>query len=293
MQLSNNLLVCATLIAATVAQTSTTTSLHFTSIPTSLVAGVKQTIGWAGGNGNGVNVILQQGPADNLQDVPIAPIASGDEGTSTTWTPPKSLPDAGNYALRIEQGEDTVNYSGMLQLFGGCSTCPTDAVAALASTSTSISSTRSATASSPSSTASSGPKSGVVTPDVSSGTKSSSNSTGAAGSSANSTTTGSSVNSTMSTGSTANTTLSGTNSTTNSTTKSTTSSAKLHATSSKSSSSSSSTSSSTSSSSSETTSSSTGSSTSPSTTKKSSGVTVAASNFALVLCAIVGIVYLG
>lgn len=54
MHLTNALLVCATFVAATVAQnpTTTTTSLHFTSIPTSLVAGVKQTIGWAGGNGN-------------------------------------------------------------------------------------------------------------------------------------------------------------------------------------------------------------------------------------------------
>ncbi|KAL9135973.1 MAG: hypothetical protein Q9175_002816 [Cornicularia normoerica] len=296
MQLMNTLFISAILITATVAQTPTSTSLHFTSIPTALVAGVKQTIGWAGGNGNGVNIILQQGPADNLQDVPITPIATGQEGNSTTWTPPKSLPDAGNYALRIEQGEDSVNYSGMLQLFQGCSTCPTNAVAALASTSTS--STGSATASPPSSTASSGSNSGVVTPVVAPGSKSSNNSTGAAGSSGNSTITGARLNSTTGTGGMANTTVFGTNSTTNSainsTTNSTMSSATLHATSSPSSSTSSSTSSSSkSSSSSESTSSSTGSSASPSATKKSSGVTVAASNFALVLCAIVGVVYLG
>ncbi|CAF9920139.1 hypothetical protein IMSHALPRED_004825 [Imshaugia aleurites] len=279
MQISNTLFVCATLIAAAVAQSASTTSLHFTTIPTSLVAGVKETIGWEGGDGSAVNVVLQQGPYDNLQDVSIPPIASGSEGTSVTWTPPKSLPDAGNYALRIEQGEDTVNYSGMLQLFGGCSTCPTDAVAALASASTG-----SATAPSTSSTASSSATSGVAAPVVASGSKSSSNSTASSG---NSTTTGASMNSTMSSGSMANMTMPGTNSTTNSTS----SSAKLHATSSKSSSSSSS--SSTSSSSTSSTSSSTGSSTSPSSTKKSNGVTVAASNFALVLCAIVGVVYLG
>ncbi|KAM0802472.1 hypothetical protein BDR22DRAFT_131931 [Usnea florida] len=287
MQLFNTLVFGATLIAATVAQTPTTTSLHFTSIPTALVAGVKQTIGWAGGNGNGVNIILQQGPADNLKDVPIPPIASGQEGNSTTWVPPKSLPDAGNYALRIEQGEDSVNYSGMLQLFQGCSTCPTDAAAALATTSKT--STGSATVSSPSSTASSASKSSVGAPIVAPGSKSSSNSTGATGLSGNSTTTGSSTNSTLGTGgSMSNMTMSVTNSTTNSTTNS----AKLHATSSKPTSPSSTSSSSSSSSSSQSTSSSTGSSNSPTPTK-SNGVTVAASNFALVLCAIVGIIYLG
>lgn len=51
MQFSNILFVCATLVAVTVAQTATTTSLHFTTIPTALVAGVKQTIGWSGGDG--------------------------------------------------------------------------------------------------------------------------------------------------------------------------------------------------------------------------------------------------
>ena len=52
MLLSNTIFICATLIAAAVGQTPTTTSLHFTSTPDSLVADVKQTIGWAGGNGN-------------------------------------------------------------------------------------------------------------------------------------------------------------------------------------------------------------------------------------------------
>ena len=50
MHFSNTLFACATLIAVAVAQAPTTTTIHFTTVPTSLVAGEKQNIGWAGGN---------------------------------------------------------------------------------------------------------------------------------------------------------------------------------------------------------------------------------------------------
>ena len=69
MHLSSPLFACATLIALTVAQTPTTTSLHFTSIPTSLVAGVPQTIGWAGGNGNVGPLLSDLDPTSWLIDV--------------------------------------------------------------------------------------------------------------------------------------------------------------------------------------------------------------------------------
>ncbi|MCJ1449788.1 hypothetical protein MMC28_000116 [Mycoblastus sanguinarius] len=127
----------ASCAVATIAQS--TSRIAFTALPTSVTAGQPVTLQWGGGDGTAVTITLQQGTTTNLQTVQI--ITGSATGTSYTWTPSTSLPNAQNYALRIQQGDSDPNYTGMITLTGGSSSSNTNAVSVLSSASASASAT--------------------------------------------------------------------------------------------------------------------------------------------------------
>ncbi|KAK0511166.1 hypothetical protein JMJ35_006718 [Cladonia borealis] len=258
--LARTLLACATFVVAAVAQS---TMIAFTNPPANITAGKSVDLTWAGGDGSPVTLTLQQGLPSDLQTVLL--VTGSATGTSYTWNVPSSLPDASNYAFKIQQGDNPPNYTGMITLTGGSTTGPTLAVSALASSSsTSTSASVSAT-----STVGTNPASGgVVGGGSSNGTSSSGNATTTAPAAVG---TGASGSAATGTALSRNTTMS-------------------HATLTSSSSSSSSAAATSSSSSTGT---STSSSPSPSSSKTSAAITLATSNFALLCAAVVGIAYLG
>ncbi|KAK3167086.1 hypothetical protein OEA41_010211 [Lepraria neglecta] len=146
--LGKTLLMFATFVVAAVAQGR----IAFTVLPTNLTAGQPVKLEWGGGDGSAVTLTLQQGTTDNLQTVQL--ITGDASGFSYTWTPSISLPDAENYALKIQQGDAEPNYTGMITLTGGSTSGPTNAISALASSTASGSS--SATSSVPTNPASGG-----------------------------------------------------------------------------------------------------------------------------------------
>ncbi|KAL2036862.1 hypothetical protein N7G274_010405 [Stereocaulon virgatum] len=257
------ILACATFVVATVAQSR----IAFTVLPTNIVAGQPVTIQWGGGDNSPVTLILQQGSVNNLQTVEL--ITGSATGTSYTWTPETSLPNADNYALKIVQGDQPPNYTGMIALTGGSTSGPTNAISALAS------STGSSSASVPTNPASGGVVGGGS--NSSNATTTMAMGTGVVGSGASgsaATGTAMSRNTTMSMA-----TLSSSASMASKVSASSASAASATATSSSGSGLGSG--------------SSTSSGTSPSSSSKSGAVSVAASNFALLCAAVVGVAYLG
>ncbi|KAL8746419.1 MAG: hypothetical protein Q9190_001556 [Brigantiaea leucoxantha] len=154
MHFITSLFVAATTVAGAIAQTSN--RIAFTSTPSVVTAGSPTTIRWGGGDGSPVTIILERGEAEDLRFVDLVvgkkPHFSSsssssslprtttttttnraartflwgkkktDElsfGNSYTWTPKKSLTNGDNYALKISQGIEPDNYSGMFSVTGG------------------------------------------------------------------------------------------------------------------------------------------------------------------------------
>ncbi|OHF01356.1 extracellular matrix protein [Colletotrichum orchidophilum] len=75
-------------------------------------AGQPFVITWSDASGP-VTLTLKNGPSTDLKTV--STIASGQSGTSFTWTPSSSLP-TDQYAIEIEDGSGTPNYSEQFTL---------------------------------------------------------------------------------------------------------------------------------------------------------------------------------
>ncbi|KAG7293066.1 hypothetical protein NEMBOFW57_003112 [Staphylotrichum longicolle] len=94
---------------ATVAQ-----AVKLTNSDWNVVAGEAFTIRWTDAEG-GVSIRLKSGPANSLQTV--QEIASGQSGESLTWTVPTNL-DTAQYAIEIEDGSGSINYSVQFSISG-------------------------------------------------------------------------------------------------------------------------------------------------------------------------------
>ncbi|KAI0973043.1 hypothetical protein F4678DRAFT_427695 [Xylaria arbuscula] len=81
-------------------------TIHFTMTEINVFADEPFTLTWEGAEGP-VEIVLQDGPSDNLKTVEV--IDSGDSGDSYIWTPSDDLP-SGTYHFQISDGEE-VNYS--------------------------------------------------------------------------------------------------------------------------------------------------------------------------------------
>ncbi|KAK2758723.1 hypothetical protein FQN54_003413 [Arachnomyces sp. PD_36] len=162
MQLFKTLFAGAALIATAAAQGR----LRFTSFTPSVEVGDPVTITWAGGMdaiAQPVTIKLRQGESTNLEDVAV--LTSTGTGGSYTWIPDTTLPEATNYALQINQGDD-INYTGLFAIKGGSPAAPTTVTTATAvptTTEVSDSSSYSVTPSSGSPTTSLTPSSTLVT----------------------------------------------------------------------------------------------------------------------------------
>ena len=142
--LFSKIFACASVIATAIAQS--TSRIAFTVLPQTIQAGQDITLHWGGGDGSPVTLTLQQGTTQNLQTVEL--LTGSASGYSYTFKVPTNLPNADNYAFRIQQGDSEPNYTGMIALIGGTTTGPTNAVSAMATSAGSASSTASAAKSS-------------------------------------------------------------------------------------------------------------------------------------------------
>ncbi|KAI4126171.1 MAG: hypothetical protein LQ341_006905 [Variospora aurantia] len=100
-----SLLIGALAVVAVSAQSSTTSSLiaFTTSPPSSVVAGELVVLGWEGGDpSQPVAITLRSGNADDLQIVDV--VIGSTTGTSFTWPVPSNLADRNDYTLSISQG---------------------------------------------------------------------------------------------------------------------------------------------------------------------------------------------
>ncbi|KAL9022635.1 MAG: hypothetical protein Q9185_000213 [Variospora sp. 1 TL-2023] len=119
-----SLFIGALAVVAVSAQSTPTSSLiaFTTSPPSSVVAGELVTLGWEGSDpSQPVTITLRSGNADNLQTVRL--VTGKKIGTSLLWTVPSDLPDGNDYTLSITQGftptEETTNYTGRFRITGG------------------------------------------------------------------------------------------------------------------------------------------------------------------------------
>ncbi|PBP26280.1 extracellular matrix protein [Diplocarpon rosae] len=118
MQFTLAVVAAATLSLANAAVQLTNGPATFNS---GVTAGTPLEITWSGAEGP-VTLTLKSGESTNLKTVEV--IASGQTGTSYTWTPPTSLPDD-TYALQIDDSTGTPNYSVQFAITGGAaSTAP-------------------------------------------------------------------------------------------------------------------------------------------------------------------------
>ncbi|MCJ1481637.1 hypothetical protein MMC06_001796 [Schaereria dolodes] len=136
MYFSTTLLVGASFVVAAWAQNK----IAFTQVPSSVTAGDPTTLKWGGGDGTSlVTIELKKGNPDNLQTISVL---TGDAtGNSYTWTPAKTLVDGTDYALQISQGVDDINYSGQFPLTGGAASATSTGLLTSSSTAASASST--------------------------------------------------------------------------------------------------------------------------------------------------------
>ncbi|KAI4211249.1 MAG: hypothetical protein LQ351_005933 [Letrouitia transgressa] len=93
MRLIQSLLVAATAVVGAIAQSGV---IAFTATPSAVTAGTPTTLRWGGGDGS----------VSNLQ-------------IAVTILARKSLTNGDNYALRITQGINSDNYSGLFSVSGG------------------------------------------------------------------------------------------------------------------------------------------------------------------------------
>ncbi|KAI9756154.1 MAG: hypothetical protein M4579_003967 [Chaenotheca gracillima] len=118
--------------------------IHITAGPNgSLQAGSSVEIAWAGGDGQPVSLLLKNGPSTALKTVDT--IASNLDTNTYTWSIDSSLPD-GSYSLEIDQGSNT-NYYGPFTIGGSSATSASASASASASITGSASSSASGSAS--------------------------------------------------------------------------------------------------------------------------------------------------
>ncbi|EKD20996.1 uncharacterized protein L3040_004615 [Drepanopeziza brunnea f. sp. 'multigermtubi'] len=117
MQYSSTVVSAATLFSMVQAVIITNTAESFTGV----TAGQPLEITWSGATGP-VSLTLKNGPSTDLDDV--LDIASGQTGTSYTWTPPSTLPPDTTYAIEIEDSTDTPNYTVQFAITGGTGSVP-------------------------------------------------------------------------------------------------------------------------------------------------------------------------
>ncbi|EED13397.1 extracellular matrix protein, putative [Talaromyces stipitatus ATCC 10500] len=91
----------------------------FTEWPASLTAGQPVTLKWVGGGDAPFTITLRKGASTDLHDVQVLTTAA--TNGEYTWTPPRDLQNANDYAFQISQG-DQINYTGLLPLSGGSDT---------------------------------------------------------------------------------------------------------------------------------------------------------------------------
>ncbi|PBP21613.1 hypothetical protein BUE80_DR007641 [Diplocarpon rosae] len=112
MQFTLAVVAAATLSLANAAVQLTNGPATFSS---GVAAGSPLEITWSGAEGP-VTLTLKSGQSTDLKTVEV--IASGQTGTSYTWTPPTSLPDD-TYALQIDDSTGIPNYSVQFAITGG------------------------------------------------------------------------------------------------------------------------------------------------------------------------------
>ncbi|KAI9052734.1 hypothetical protein LZ554_003008 [Drepanopeziza brunnea f. sp. 'monogermtubi'] len=112
MQYSSTVVAAATLFSMVQAVIITNTPQSFVGV----TVGQPLEITWSDANGP-VTLKLKNGPSTNLNDV--LEIASGQTGTSYTWTPASTLPEDTTYAIEIEDSTDTPNYTVQFPITGG------------------------------------------------------------------------------------------------------------------------------------------------------------------------------
>lgn len=91
-------------------------AVELNEVPSALVAGETYTITYSPKDNTPTTFILRKGDPGNLDT--IGPIGTATGGTFS-WTVPKDLTDAKNYAIEINQAGAEPNYSGLIPLTGG------------------------------------------------------------------------------------------------------------------------------------------------------------------------------
>lgn len=129
-----------------------------------VVAGQTYTITYSPKDNTPTTFILRQGESTNLNTIDT--ITTTATGGSFTWTVPKDLANAPNYALEIRQEGVEPNYSGQFGLTGGSGSL-SSLISSLSSAQSSLSS-RAASLSSALSSAASASASATITPSASS-----------------------------------------------------------------------------------------------------------------------------
>jgi len=90
--------------------------IHMPDGKSPMVAGKPCTITWTASTKSTITLMLRQGPSNNLGTVDCIVANLTNSGTFT-WTPPKTLPKAENYAIQIIDDESgSVNYTPLLVL---------------------------------------------------------------------------------------------------------------------------------------------------------------------------------
>jgi hypothetical protein len=135
---------------------ATAFALEINQVPTSLEAGKTYTITYSPKDNTPTTFILRKGDPDHLDT--IGPIGTATGGTFT-WTVPKDLANAPNYAFEVTQAGAQPNYSGLIPLTGGSGTASSASASASASGSSTASSSASSTASASTSASASASKS--------------------------------------------------------------------------------------------------------------------------------------
>lgn len=128
---------------------ATAFAVELNSVPTSLEAGKTYTITYSPKDNTPTTFILRKGDPDNLDTIGTIGTATGG---SFTWTVPKDLVNAPNYAFEVQQAGSEPNYSSLIPLTGGSGTA--SSASASASSYSTKSSSASSTASSSSASAS-------------------------------------------------------------------------------------------------------------------------------------------
>ncbi|MCJ1271691.1 hypothetical protein MMC22_011596 [Lobaria immixta] len=106
------LVVGASFVVAALAQSK----IQFTSQPSNVKVGVPVEVTWINGDNTPVTITLREGKSTDLQDVEV--LTTTGKGGSFTWTPSKSLADGSDYALQISQS-GVINFTGQFSISGG------------------------------------------------------------------------------------------------------------------------------------------------------------------------------